>query len=86
MSSLVFCSQIEDNNILDAGFVAPNGLTYEYVLEVDDDMLVFSDCLGRKVPVDITTIDQVISGFLDARNLMLVPRFPDAYISSDMGC
>jgi hypothetical protein len=81
MTNLVFFSEVPDELNDGFGFVAPNEKTYEFVLEVDEETLVLSDCIGRSVPFDITQIDQLIDGLLKARDLLLVPRFPDAFIS-----
>lgn len=86
MSDLVFCGTIEEEELMDAGFVAPNGITYEYVLQVDEDMVVLGDCVGRSIPIDITSIDQILAALLEARDIMLTPRFPDVYVAPDMGC
>ena len=80
---LVFCSEMEHEEFEDCGFVAENGKRYEYVVEVEEDTLALSDCLGRFVPIDITNIDQVIDALVEARSHMLVPRYPDAYVNME---
>lgn len=78
-----YCSEIlGDELAYECGFVAPNSKIYEYVIETQEDMLVLSDSLGRRVPIDITSIDQVLSALFDARNSMLVPRIADTYVSN----
>jgi len=38
------------------------------------------------MPIDITSIDQVIDALITARNLMVVPSLPDTYVQFDEGC
>jgi hypothetical protein len=80
---LVFCSEIESEDFDDCGFVASNGKRYEYVIEVMRDTLAITDCIGRTVPIDITSIDQIIDALMEARSLMLVPRYPDAFVNME---
>ena len=78
---LVFCGEINNDEFEDCGFVASNGKKYEYAVEVSSDMLRLSDCLGRSVPIDITSIDQVIMALFEARSGMLVPKLPDVFVN-----
>jgi|JFJP01.1.fsa_nt_gi hypothetical protein len=88
MTKAVYCSEMFDyEGILeeDTGFFVDDK-RFEYAVFVEDDMLTIADCLGRSVPVDITQIDQVIDALVTARSLMLVPKYPDTYVESDLGC
>jgi hypothetical protein len=81
MTNLVFFSEVPDELNDGFGFVAPNEKTYEFALEVDEETLVLSDCIGRSVPFDITQIDQLLDALEQAREMFLIPKYPDAYIS-----
>lgn len=82
MTALVFFSELPEDD--DCGLVAPNCKSYEFVIDVEEDMLILSDSIGRSVPFDITQIDCLLDALFKARSYLLVPKAPDAFIS--MGC
>ncbi len=90
MTKFVFCSEVPEEMLEDLeGCNFPcndEGVFYEYMVAVEDDMVNLFDSIGRSVPIDITQIDQVIDALITARGLMLTPNLPDTYVQSDMGC
>lgn len=85
MTKFVFCSETSpelEDECEDSGIVADNGINYEFVVVVEEDMISLNDSIGRCVPIDITQIDQVIDALVTARGLMLVPGLPDTYVDA----
>jgi hypothetical protein len=89
--SEVFCSMIDEDDFEEYGddfepLCNEEGDCYEFCITVGDDAVLIQDTVGRVMPIDITSIDQVIDALITARNLMVVPSLPDTYVQFDEGC